>query len=197
MNEVISQKMSIALFDKELYRTKAIVIGPGLGRDPEAKAVVKYVLEITDIPMVIDADALFTLETPPMHAILTPHKGELIRLLGMGKDSRDEQIHQAAQSYVDQFSVIIILKGVPTVIISPRGKKIVIVSGNPGMSSGGTGDVLAGIVASFLAQGASPLDAATLGVTVHGKAGDLAATFLSERYMVASDIIDYLSKVFL
>ena len=197
MNEVITQKMSIELFDKELYRTKAIVIGPGLGRDEEAKAVVKYVLQITDIAMVIDADALFLLETPPMHAILTPHRGELLRLLGMGKDSQDEQIHQAAQCYADKFSVTIIFKGVPTVIFSPRGKKIVIVSGNPGMSSGGTGDVLAGIVASFLAQGANPLDAASLGVTVHGKAADLAATFLSERYMVASDIINYLSKVFL
>ena len=197
MKEVITLKMTPQAFEQELYRTKAIVIGPGLGRDQEAKDIVTYVTQIPNIPIVIDGDALFLLEKPPKYAILTPHKGELLRLLGIVKETKDADILKAAQSYADKYQVIIIYKGVPTVILSPKKDMIVIVSGNPGMSSGGTGDVLAGIVTSFLAQGSEAIDAATLGVTVHGKAADFAAMHLSERYMLASDIIHYLSEVFL
>jgi NAD(P)H-hydrate epimerase len=197
MSEVISLKMDHQKFDQELYRTKALLIGPGLGREEEAKALVDRIVQIQHIPMVIDGDALFFLKSPPKGAILTPHRGELLHLLGVGKDSSEETLIKKAQEYCNLFDVIVVYKGVPTVIFSPNKPKLVIVSGNPGMSSGGVGDVLSGIIGSFLAQGARAIDAATLGVTVHGKAADSAANHLSEPFMCASDIIDHLSSVFL
>ena len=109
----------------------------------------------------------------------------------------DKEILDKAKNYVDKHGVYIIYKGVPTVIFSPLEKNIVIVTGNPGMATGGSGDVLSGIVSSLLAQGAERKDACILAVMLHGKAGAEAARRLSSRYMVASDIIESLSKIFL
>lgn len=197
IKEVISKKANIQSIEKEFLRSKAILIGPGLGRGDQAKKLVDKIMEIQDAPLVIDADALFLMDQPKENAILTPHKGELIQLLGLSKDAESKKILEMAQRYCDDNHVIIVYKGMPTIVLSPNTAQCCLVAGNPGMATAGSGDVLAGIIASFLAQGCSPLDASLLGVTVHGKAGDFAAQKYSSVFMGASDIVDSLSQFFL
>ncbi|MCH9617752.1 MAG: Bifunctional NAD(P)H-hydrate repair enzyme Nnr [Chlamydiia bacterium] len=197
IKEVISKGLKVESLEKDCARSKALLIGPGLGRGATAKEVVDKVMSMRELPIVIDGDALFLMDHPPEDAILTPHKGELINLLGVAKEIESEKLLEMAQRYCDDNNVIIVYKGMPTMILSPRSEKLCLVAGNPGMATAGSGDVLAGIIASFLAQGCAPLDASLLGVTVHGKAGDLAAEKLSPRFMVASDIIESLSPFFL
>ena len=196
VREVISKKLVIDGIEQEFLKSKALLIGPGLGRSSEAKVLVDAVMVIDDLPMVIDGDALFLLDKPPENAILTPHKGELLHLLGLSKEAPHAEIVEIAQRYCDENNVIIIFKGMPTMILSAAAEKIVLVAGNPGMATAGSGDVLAGIIVSFLSGGCSPLDASLLGVTVHGAAGDIAASKLSGTSLIASDIIGALPSYF-
>lgn len=160
----------------------AIVIGPGLGVDAHTVAMLHAVLAV-GCPVLIDADGLNTLAQNPdlLHAmtgpvLLTPHPGEMARLVGR-KFSPDER-EAIAREFVDQHKVMLVLKGTRTLIAAPGQPFYINGTGNPGLSTGGSGDTLSGILGALLAQGLSPLDAARLGVWLHGHAADLV---LAER----------------
>lgn len=183
----------------------ALVIGPGLGLHHETLELVRRLVTSLDLPMLLDADALkafakqanvlkeMTSSVPP---VLTPHGGEFTALFEkeIPPDIQDRcaLIRQIAQEY----RIVLVLKGSPTLIGTPDGNCFLNPSGNDGMATGGSGDVLSGIIGSLLAQGADPADAAQLGVFVHGVAGDMAAAALSSRAMIAGDIIAHLAAAF-
>lgn len=175
-------------------------IGPGLGISPETVSLVHYVLNGAKVPLVIDADALNVIAssgcTIPPGAILTPHLGELKKLLHIDHAELDFPLFNQCQDYAERYGITLILKGGPTFIFHPGSKVFVSSRGSPGMASAGTGDVLTGLLAGLLAQKLNPLDAALLGVYLHGVAGEFAAAELTPYCMTASDIIQHLPDAF-
>jgi hydroxyethylthiazole kinase-like uncharacterized protein yjeF len=175
----------------------AIGIGPGLGKEPLTARMLETLLNTTKAPLVIDADALNLISENealvrklPPNTILTPHPKEFERLAG--KSENEYQRLTLARNYAKQYQVIICLKGANTAVILPTGEVHFNETGNPGMSTGGTGDVLTGILVALLAQGYTPANAAILGVYQHGLAGDRAAAQRGEVALIASDVIDCL-----
>jgi NAD(P)H-hydrate epimerase len=151
--------------------------------------------------MVVDADALNALSTLPdalkRHAgprVLTPHPGEFARLVRQSNLS-PEQRTTAAVDLAGRAGVVILLKGHPT-LVTDGARESLNTTGNPGMATGGTGDILTGVIAALLCQGLTPLEAAQLGAHVHGLAGDLAAAQLGQVSMIASDLLRYLPEAF-
>ena len=180
----------------------AIGIGPGLGKDNGALSVLIDLLKSYQKPMVLDADAINLLasdsellELMPEKSILTPHIGEFNRLVGKSENSLDRL--EAQQAFSKKHKVIIVLKGAHTAITDVDGKVWFNSTGNSGMASAGSGDVLTGIITSLLAQGYSSLEAAQIGVYIHGKAGDLAKEKLGEPSLIASDIVKRISDAFI
>ncbi|MCE6991658.1 NAD(P)H-hydrate dehydratase [Dyadobacter sp. CY323] len=181
--------------DLETY--SAIGIGPGIGQDSKTMKVLEQLFDSAKVPLVIDADALnllsqnrHFLEKLPENTILTPHPKEFQRLAG---DSKDEfERLENGRAFSKKHKVIICLKGANTAVILPDGEVHFNSTGNPGMATGGTGDVLTGIITSLLAQKYSPRDAAILGVYQHGLAGDKAAEQKGQTALIASDVIDSL-----
>ncbi len=170
----------------------AIALGPGLGRHRETADLVRRLIHDLTAPTVLDADGLNAFEgqadllrAASQPLILTPHAGEFKRLTGV----KPTDPVSAAEMLASQTRAIVVLKGAPTIVALPDGKSFVNVSGNPGMATGGTGDVLAGILASQIAQGLDPENAALAGVYLHGLAGDLAMDKLGERGLIASDLV--------
>ena len=159
-----------------------IAIGPGLGRHEETVGTIREIIRQAQKPLVIDADALFALaghmellaETGAM-AILTPHSGEMARLTGLSTAQIEADRIGTARRFAAQWGAVLVLKGAGTVTAFPDGELFVNSTGNPGMATGGSGDVLTGLIAAFIAQGLSSHDAAVAGVYVHGLAGDIAA----------------------
>ncbi len=185
-----------------LEKASAILCGCGIGNDESAFSLFKKICESSSCPIVIDADMLNILSKNTnffnifgKRCIITPHPGEASRLLGTDiKDINERRIYYA-QSLSEKFGCTTLLKGYRTVISSPDGRIAVNPNGNNGMSKGGSGDVLAGIIASLAAQGVSLFDSAVLGAYIHGKAGDLAKDKYGERSMLPSDIVDSVSEV--
>lgn len=180
----------------------ALGIGPGIGKEKETIKAFGSLLEQVTYPIVIDADALNILSANrellhviPKGSILTPHPKEFERLSGTWKDDF-ERLDKVKKLAMETQSVIV-LKGAYTCIVSPEGKVYFNPTGNPGMATGGTGDLLTGILTGLLAQKYSPLEAAQLGVYIHGLAGDLAAREKSMEALIASDLIAYLPQAFL
>jgi NAD(P)H-hydrate epimerase len=183
----------------------AVAIGPGIGRTPAVTALVRELWHDLPQPAVFDADALFALAALDaaelaIHAgprILTPHAGEMLRLLGADPaDSRARDrawLEARATDMARGIDAVIVLKG-PATFIVDGSRHARNETGNPGMATGGTGDVLTGIVATLLAQGLGPFDTARLATWVHGRAGDLAAHDLGEISMTARDLLDRLSR---
>ncbi len=178
-------------------KTSAVALGPGLSRNPETGLLVKELIRNCPIPMVIDADGLNLIaEDPSILAearsplILTPHPGEMGRLTGLKKEELFRDREAAARSFARRYKLTLVLKGAGTLIASPEGPLAVNVNGNPGMATGGTGDVLTGLIAGFLAQGLPAGDSARLGVFVHGAAGDRAVERMGQISMIASDLLD-------
>ncbi len=184
----------------EAYNT--VGVGPGLGRHADTVRGLATLMESFGRPMVFDADALNILAENrhlmtliPAGSILTPHPGEFKRLVGEWKNDF-ERLNMQRQ-LASSLKSVVVLKGAHTAIASGEGQVFFNSTGNPGMATGGTGDVLTGIVTGLLAQNYSPLQAAIAGVFLHGKAGDLAANELGEDSMVASDLIANLPEAFL
>lgn len=180
-----------------LDKATAITIGPGLGQDQWGQLLFQQTLSSPQ-PLVIDADALNLLSQTSNKSnnwILTPHPGEAARLLNCSTQQVQADRFAAIQQLQHLYGGVIVLKGAGTLIYN--GKETIKVSGygNPGMSTGGTGDVLAGVIGSLLAQGHTLLDAACLGVILHGLAGDKAAAEFGERGMLAMDLIPYLRSL--
>ncbi|HUP13162.1 MAG TPA: NAD(P)H-hydrate dehydratase [Niastella sp.] len=184
---------------QEMDKYDAIGIGPGLGSHADNSNLLFSVFEQNRRPMVIDADGLNTiagdkmlLKKVPPQSILTPHPKEFERLFG--KTANDYERIQTALQKAAEHNLYLVLKGRYTFIASPDGKGYFNSSGNPGMATGGTGDVLTGIITGLLAQKLSPLHAAIAGVYLHGVAGDLAAAYSSQFSLVASDLVDFLGQ---
>lgn len=175
----------------------ALALGPGIGRTDELVELVSWLYQNVSQPMVVDADALWALaQNPralaktPAPRVLTPHLGEFARLLGVEKVDPQKR-ESLARDFAKRTGVVLVLKGHRTVITDGTHLHLN-ETGNPGMATGGTGDVLTGIITALVCQRLSPLDAARLGVHVHGLAGDLAAADLGQTAMIASDLVRYL-----
>lgn len=175
----------------------AIGIGMGMGRENSVFRALENFLPQADIPLVLDADALHLLGTSqaidliPKWSILTPHRREFERLLGRNVES-DNEILQEAIQWAVQHQCILVLKGAHTAVCAPSGDVYFNSTGHPAMASGGTGDVLTGLITGILAQGIEPLDAAKLGVWLHGCAGENAAAKRGEHAVKAGDLIEEL-----
>lgn len=180
----------------------AMAIGPGLGRGLSTQRFAREIILHCPKPLVIDADALFALTG---HAelllkakglrILTPHSGEMSRLTGLSVSKIEAARTQTASDFSRRYNCVLLLKGPRSVVASAAGKVYINRTGNVGMATAGSGDVLTGMITAFLGQGMSPFDAAKYGAFYHGKAGDLVAQARGRLGMIASDMIDYLSKV--
>ncbi|AQS60136.1 bifunctional ADP-dependent NAD(P)H-hydrate dehydratase/NAD(P)H-hydrate epimerase [Desulforamulus ferrireducens] len=182
-------------------RADVLALGPGLGRQPETVELVKSLLPELEIPVVLDADALNALAgaTPiladlKVPAVITPHPGEMGRLLGIPVDQVQNERLKIACEAAQEWQVVTLLKGARTLIAVPGGELYINPTGNPGMASGGSGDVLTGVLAGLMAQGLAPGRAAAAAAFLHGLAGDLAAEKLGELSMLAGDILSYLPE---
>ncbi|HUY90788.1 MAG TPA: NAD(P)H-hydrate dehydratase [Pirellulales bacterium] len=183
-------------------RATAVGCGPGLGRSPGLTRLVAWLYEHLPLPVVFDADALNALAEQPdilvRHAgprILTPHPGEFQRLTGGKKLLLRQQSELAATELAAHSQIVVVLKGHRTFITDGK-QQAHNETGNPGMATGGTGDVLTGLIAALVCQKLSPFDAARLGVHLHGLAGDLAAEDLGQVSLIASDLVRYLPAAF-
>jgi NAD(P)H-hydrate epimerase len=178
----------------DVARSSALAVGPGLGRSDEARALVRALLEGSTLPAVVDADGLFGLEPVARSAptILTPHAGELARLLDV--DSAWVAAHrlEAAARGADGFGAVVLLKGADTIVRAPDGRTIVCDTGPPSLATAGTGDVLTGVVGAFLAKGLDPVDAAAAAAVAHGLA---ARAVPHQAGLVASDVAAALPAV--
>ena len=175
-------------------RANALALGPGLGRDPKAKELVRRLLAEVELPAVVDADALFELEPGdwPAPRVLTPHEGELGRLLG--RDSKEIAAHRLAsvREAAERFRAVVVLKGEDTLVAAPGAGVLVVALGLPSLATAGTGDVLTGITGAFLAKGMEPQRAAAAAAAVQ----QLAAHAAPQRAgLVAGDLIDALPRV--
>jgi NAD(P)H-hydrate epimerase len=197
--EVASTATAVAL--SLLGERDALALGPGLGTREETGEAIRAIVEGCTAPMVIDADGLTALaagdDALPLPdrgrpAVLTPHPGEAARLLGCETREVQADRSDAARRLAERCAAVIVLKGHQTIVACPTGRMAVNSTGNPGMASGGTGDVLTGAVGAFLAAGLRAWDAARLAVFVHGDAGDRAARRVGQDGMIASDLIDEL-----
>jgi len=176
-----------------------VAIGPGLGQSEAMPGIIAAMVERAVTPLVIDADGLKALahldrETWKNHRVpivLTPHPGEFARLTRRSSDEIRSQREELAVQYAASQNVVLVLKGHGTLVTN--GKKThVNPTGNPGMATGGTGDVLTGLIAALIGQGIEAFDAAVLGTWVHGRAGDLAADHFGQTALIASDLLTYL-----
>ncbi|MBU4560961.1 NAD(P)H-hydrate dehydratase [bacterium] len=199
----LKAKEEILKFSK---KADALALGPGLSANKETKQLIRNLIKKISLPMVIDADALNALVghlsilqsriQHPGSRIITPHPGEMARLIGKKAKEVQENRIKVAGDFAKKYKVIVVLKGARTVISDPKGNICINPTGNPGMASAGVGDVLTGMIGSFLAQRREPLEAAKMGVYLHGLAGDLAAQEKGEEPLIASDVLEKLPQSF-
>lgn len=187
--EALDPALSFAL-DKQ-----AVVLGPGLSQHPDTRQFVLAFVRQCPVPMVVDADALNCLGPAPeilaeakAPVLITPHPGEMARLASCSTASVQADRDGFARRMAQRCNCVVALKGHRTVIASPNGDVLINPTGNAGLASGGTGDVLAGLVGGLLAQGISPHDAALIGVYTHGLAADIAVKSTTQRGLIARDV---------
>ena len=181
----------------------SIMVGPGMGRSATTREQVLQLLETSAVPVILDADGISVLgdhidaiSNAVCPVILTPHPGEFASLFGLKVDDVQEDRFGMARMAADKLGATVVLKGAGTLVAS-RGIPIAVnMTGNPGMAAGGSGDVLAGLIAGLAAQGIPPFEAACAGVWLHGKAGDLAAADKSQASMTATDLIQKIPEAF-
>jgi hydroxyethylthiazole kinase-like uncharacterized protein yjeF len=181
-------------------RADAVAVGPGLGRADSGRGLVGYLLDRLDRPVVLDADGLWALSghldwvfSRDVPTVLTPHAGELARLLGRDSSWVSERRLNAVQSGADDVGAVVLLKGADTLVAAPGRGVLVCDLGNPGLATAGTGDVLTGIVAAFLAKGMEAQLAAAAAAAAGGVAADLAAERHGPAGLIASDVVESLS----
>lgn len=198
----IALKARDALYELAARRD-AVALGPGLGLDEDTQALARALVFDFEQPMVVDADALTALaghldrlRGARAARCLTPHPGEMARMLGVSiADVQRDRIATARQ-FATAWETPVVLKGATSVIGLPDGTVLLNPTGNPGMASGGTGDVLSGVLGAFLARGLEPAAALAAGVYLHGLAGDVAAERLGQESLVAGDVIEALPEAF-
>jgi NAD(P)H-hydrate epimerase len=182
-----------------------LIIGPGLSRNEETRRLVREIIAGFRKRILVDADGLNALAGKlsvlkrggKRELILTPHTGELARLTGLSAGEIERNRVQVARKAAKRFGVTLVLKGAPTVTVSGKGDLFVNSTGNPGMATAGSGDVLSGIIGALWAQGLGSAEAAYSGVYLHGRAGDLAGAMVGEKGLMAMDIYDNLPRAFL
>ena len=179
----------------------AVLAGPGMGRTANTREQVLHLLETETAPLVLDADAITVLadqlesiSQAECSVILTPHPGEFAALFGLKADEVQEDRIGLAGMAASRLGATVVLKGAGTIVASPDRRMAINMTGNPGMASGGSGDVLAGLIAGFAGQGIAPFEAACAAVWLHGRAGDLAAAEKSQMSLVATDLIEKLPE---
>ena len=187
--------------DRFVQWADVVVIGPGLGREKETEELILSLIQSVDKPMLIDADGLNALSLQPSlikkrkaETILTPHTGELSRIVKLSAEEIESNRIEVARSAAKNLKSILVLKGAPTVTATPEGDVFINCTGNPGMATAGAGDVLSGAMAALWGQHVSARDAAICGVFIHGKAGDFAKEKYGEMSLVAGDIIEALPR---
>jgi hydroxyethylthiazole kinase-like uncharacterized protein yjeF len=188
--ELICRKWNAKEWRKELKRASAVFAGPGLGEVSRG-----WIKEIA-IPAVFDADALQKGARFPEHAILTPHRGEMLRLLGLKSPPQEEDFLGRCQKFAERQHIILVLKGAPTYLFAHGKPPLIMTQGDPGMATAGAGDVLTGVLAGLLAQKMEKYDAAALGTYLHGLAGEKAAQEKTSYGLIAGDLIEYLPRSF-
>ena len=201
---VWNEKIDFEKLENSIKKADVIAIGMGLSTSDDALEILKFTLQKRTCPIVIDADALNLLSKSKelfkqinQNAIITPHPLEMSRISGVDVKEITANIPEFAQNFANENNIICVLKDHHTAVAKPNSDSIYInQSGNSGMSTGGSGDVLDGIIAGLLAQGCEPYIAATLGVYIHGLAGDVASQIHSQYSLMASDIIDALPEIF-
>ncbi len=194
---------SLPIILERMRSATAVMIGCGMGKGEDVSAVVEEVIRSSEVPIIIDADGLNAIKDNPgvlgeakAPIIMTPHPGEMARLVGKTNDEVQSQRLEVASSFAMTYGVYLVLKGANTVCAAPDGSIMINLTGNPGMSKSGSGDVLAGLLGSLLAQGMDPGTAAAAAVHIHGRAGDKAADNFSQHSMTANDIIMEFSDIF-
>lgn len=180
-----------------------LAIGPGLGTHSETRGLVRRVVLSWSGPKVIDADGLNALKGNVSllknlgpNTIITPHPGEAARLFGAAVPADDSGRKEFALDKADQYGTVVVLKGHHTVVASPGRDAYINRTGNPGLATGGSGDVLTGIIAAFLGRGLEPFRAAQCAVFIHGLAGDLAVKKFGEESLAPTDVLDFLPAAF-
>jgi NAD(P)H-hydrate epimerase len=205
----LSQRASRVILNFLNERATTLAIGPGIGISSDTKKLMDILIKTSTTPMLIDADGINSLKgervifsKSKVPIILTPHPGEMARLLGKqkGVSVKTQDIERnrinIPVSFAKETGTYLVLKGVPTIIAGPDGMAYINSTGNPGMASAGTGDVLTGMISAFLSQGLSPIHASILGVYMHGFAGDSAAAEKGEHPLIATDIIEKIPFAF-
>jgi NAD(P)H-hydrate epimerase len=192
-------RAALAMARERAQAADAVVLGSGLSRGSEPLELARTLTASLAQPAVVDADALFALightgEIAKASAprVLTPHLGEMSRLTGISADALDADRIAMARRFAREWGAVLVLKGAPTVTAAPDGRATVNSTGNPGMATAGTGDVLAGAIGALLASGLAPYDAARLGVFVNGLAGDQAAAAIGPVGLAAGDVSERL-----
>jgi ADP-dependent NAD(P)H-hydrate dehydratase / NAD(P)H-hydrate epimerase len=194
--------VSLAAYKKILnfsLQANIVVIGPGLTQNKSSQGLIRKLIKAIRKPLIIDADGLnaiaggATSKLPP-EAIVTPHPGEMARLTGIATAVIQKRRKEVAKNFACRYNSTVVLKGHRTVVAAPDGRIYINTTGNPGMATAGSGDVLTGIIAAFRGQGLDSFNAAKYGVYLHGLAGDIAAKEKTQLSLIASDIIDFLPK---
>lgn len=185
----------------QLENVDVAAVGPGLSAGDDAKEVVYNIIKGSKVPIVLDADGinllakdLSILKELKAQLVITPHPGEMARLLGVTVKEVQQDRLNIARSFSKEWGVITVLKGSRTVIASPEGEIYINATGNAGMATGGSGDVLTGIIASLIGQGLKPLDAAIAGVYLHGVSGDNIAKRIGQHGLIAGDLVEEIPK---
>lgn len=194
---------ALAQIKKILPEIDALAIGPGLSRNPQTQSLVRKLLSILTKPAVLDADGinaligkLRILRNLKSELVITPHPGEISRLLNLRIGQVQKNRAKIAKDFARKYNVLVVLKGHRSVVANRNGQVYINETGNPGMASGGCGDVLTGMVAAFLGQGVDSFTAAKLAVYLHGLAGDYAAKEKGEISLTATNILDKLPQAF-
>lgn len=197
-----AKKADAEIIKETLQWADVVLIGPGIGMGEVAEAILKQVLECTSVPVVMDADALnlvvkdvSILRKTHAEMVITPHLGEMSRLTGESVAFLQTRLLDTAKAFANTYHVTCVLKDERTIISIPDGMTYVNLSGNAGMATAGSGDVLAGIIGSFMAQGYSSKEAAPLAVYLHGMAGDCMAKETGKAGLVASDLIQGIRRI--
>jgi NAD(P)H-hydrate epimerase len=195
----ILDESAFEAIEKLMAGKKCLAIGPGLGQAAETKKLVNRIVQTSAVPMVIDADGLNNLagqvqvlRKAGAEIVLTPHPGEMARLMDLSTGIVQQDRIKSAREFAVEFQVHVVLKGARTVIAHPDGRIFINPTGNAGMASGGMGDVLTGIIAGFMVQGMSAETAAHAGVYLHGLTADWLAETIGPFGYLAGDVMDAL-----
>jgi len=185
---------------KKIEKSDAIALGPGLGWDESRETLVKKVIQRVKKPVVLDADGLNCISDKPdvlkkgEDIVITPHPGEMSRLTKKTISEILKNPKEIATDFAKKYNVVVVLKKSNTVVVNPKGDYYINKTGNPGMATAGSGDVLTGIIVSLIGQGYGSFDASKLGVFIHGLAGDMAAKKYGQESLIAKDIIEFMPE---